>query len=1853
MIIGLIVGLAFSTATQLHTRRKQKKAQAQAEARRDKTLGVDITIDGSISKLPLVYGYGKVAGQRTQAAISDNGTVDPTPSGFADLVNGIGTGYQGGSKKEYLYQQIALTYAGIDSIVDIEIDGLPWDDPELRDEKGGLRIRYDLNGGKVDPTAANFGIKGASNKFNDMAYVGILAKLDRENMQFSGVPSPLFFVKGKKVRDIVFSNGQYSFSTNRIFSNNIALVIADYLTSSKLAGGCAYPDSSVDLISFHKVKTIADTVVQTDVPVRGYINGIRPTRGNLAAQPDAKRDIRLYECNVVLDTEKTNRENLDILKSCLPQGSLTFSNGQYKLVAEYPTNQSQADALVTATYTDADIIGNIERGFSGAETRYNRAVVRFNNESEDFKSDAVAWPEKGSTEWTNYMAQDANVENERSYTLTGQTTKQHALARAQEIVKESRIHESIKLVLGRRSIVHEIGDIIKVDSKAGDVENGLYRITNMRTNSLKFDQTIEAERFDWNTLSYAVNSTDTPPPVIIPSTIVENVTTLVWHNGSRLPDIKGNGWLTWNAPNSVEVQHYNIFTKKVGESDWVKLGTTVNSYFDMPEDHNVAGHNYQYMVRVVDTSNRHSKGAIVTANNMPNLVGATNPTKNVGVNTVTLKWENANPQLVAHYKIYMGSNNNRNNAVLYGTSATTEKVVAPLLIENYFFWIDTVGVDGSTVAMSNPISVSGVELGVKGGDISANTISWGQLTTTVRTDMEGYVSSANAAAQAANTSAQAAQVHANSANTAKTTAQNAASSANNSASAASTSASQASISANNSAQSAAASANSALTANTHAGTAKTYRDQAAVSKNDAAGSATAAATSAGVAVDAQNSAIALSRNPNFQFGKEGWKAYNTASVPLWDTVTVEAGVTGGKALKFSGDNLWFMSDNMIPVDTSRTYKMTIRVKAEGGLTRIYAGAITYDANGDLITGGAGSHRYFCANSRQIFAVDGWVTITGTITGEGNNHGDFRPGTSLIRPVVILQYNDSTATAAYIDEVTFEDIEESTNAAGHASAASTSASSAAASANSAGQSAASANSSKNSAETARSQALTYRNEAATSSTLAAEHSRLNMVGRSTFAPGEFAPWEDKYSVVSVTGHPNGQTYALRQTDRDLYTVASIVEQINNRVFRISGVVDNSNSPFEARAGIRIIKSDGNYHWPTVHIASANEGVKRFDVTLTISNNDYVDNQSFRFFLQSNGPSGSANGHRIDWSEVRYEDVTESNKAAQSASAAAIVEGVVTKTLGSENFSNPVFRTWKTSPNMPHGFGDVQINAGNRYFSRVPGKYYDAVQFTVLDKNSGSVNRPFCRIDSKYHNELELPSANKLDAVRVTLEVEKISGDWGGACSRVSWIRADDGGTNAHQYYYFEDNLSDENGVIQTVEFEMTKPDGFNPGTNPNGSYLALYFFGTSEYGGRVNQNVKWKLHRCSIKQITKGASTQISQKAVSDLEGNQSAAIVMRASTSNSALLELSSLKDAESGGSVTAARIAAESILLDGSVTANKLNVDGLLKISQNNGGFSIGKTSASDYANSGVFMGRDGSASNTGFGFFAGRRDVANNEQYIRIVQDSFTIRNAQFEISSDLGSTSSYASSGTYNLPAGTTTLKALEMLGGGGGGGSGASQNANGTTGQTGGTTTVELLDANNNVLQTWTGTGGAGGPGGRKNNFGDPGGQHSGAWKWSQKSPYGNGGNGGFGSNSRESGEAGRASPVTTINDYNVGAGRKIRVTIGSGGSGGFDTSDVKRGSPGASGIVVVTTEGEGVLTAGVLSQSPSVSGTIHVSNGVELPALGPGLWTVSGSNFSKEVDNHQIGSDVKVFVAKGRPKATSGNHTISYVFWPMK
>ncbi|WP_445778469.1 hypothetical protein [Shewanella sp.] len=130
----------------------------------------------------------------------------------------------------------------------------------------------------------------------------------------------------------------------------------------------------------------------------------------------------------------------------------------------------------------------------------------------------------------------------------------------------------------------------------------------------------------------------------------------------------------------------------------------------------------------------------------------------------------------------------------------------------------------------------------------------------------------------------------------------------------------------------------------------------------------------------------------------------------------------GKCLELTG-NTWSTNHVFIPVDTARTYRMSVKIKQHvvNGSRYIYAGVRTYDANFQELTGGAGTYRY-CAVS-GVASKDVWTTYSGNITGTGSTAmSQFRDGTCYIKLMVIGNYSGGSGKCRFAD-LKFEDITE--------------------------------------------------------------------------------------------------------------------------------------------------------------------------------------------------------------------------------------------------------------------------------------------------------------------------------------------------------------------------------------------------------------------------------------------------------------------------------------------------------------------------------------------------------------------------------------------------------------------------------------------------------------------------------------------------------------------------------------------------------------------------------------------------------------------------------------------------------------
>jgi hypothetical protein len=408
----------------VQARKMKKAAQAAAEARK----GYELVVEGEGVTLPIVYGRAKVGGVRSYHNVANN-YVYTTPNSDKAITNPGFNNNINGENNEFLFFQQALCQGPISNVYDVVYDESRYsDDPDLNSsatttydngdaENPNIYTETKLNSGtRIDlhygDSAIADSVMSANNpeRVNSVftqvkntvgiAYASVVVKLDRDNPAFNGVPMLQFFIEGKKIKNIIRSgtidNYTYSLTPTSSYSNNSALCLLDYLLDK--TSGKGMDISLIDLESFYNAKVICDQVVLQDALVGGKI--YFPTDGSSGAEGitplAASRDVRLYECNAIIDTQKPLRENVEIILSTMGDARLVWSGGKYKLNLQYPANNEAI--TIAANLTDSDLIldNTVNINWPSSSERLNQCTVRFHNESENFKEDTVSWPPKVS-----------------------------------------------------------------------------------------------------------------------------------------------------------------------------------------------------------------------------------------------------------------------------------------------------------------------------------------------------------------------------------------------------------------------------------------------------------------------------------------------------------------------------------------------------------------------------------------------------------------------------------------------------------------------------------------------------------------------------------------------------------------------------------------------------------------------------------------------------------------------------------------------------------------------------------------------------------------------------------------------------------------------------------------------------------------------------------------------------------------------------------------------------------------------------------------------------------------------------------------------------------------------------------------------------------------------------------------------------------------------------------------------------------------------------------------------------------------------------------------------------------------
>ena len=599
-----------STAYQISQQNKMKRKQA-AEA--DKRKGFTLTSSGQVVALPIAYGKNNLGGVAVKHSVTNsfNSSTDNSTKSFnQDFSNSS----KAGSKNEFLHVQYAICQEGIEGVQWVKVNDSDYNSSE---QKFKHFIRTFKNGGTADNIASANGIP-STNRFTKTAFASATFQLNRDDQNYSGVPSMNFLVKGRKVRWVEENSGVYTLSSNYIYSNNPALCLLDYLLNVDFGRGLS--TSEVDLESFYNAANVCDTIVATDRLVAGQVNSQKTvhTVADLGSRPvdlekhtyenelwyttasnqywywdkttwvettlNSTRPIPLYECNITLDTGDTVRDNIERIMNTMGLAELTWSSeGKYKLSLEHPTTESEQNALVDSShyFTDDNIIReSVSMAWPAASDRLNQATVTFLNEHEDFKDDSVTWPTSYSAVHNTFLSEDNNQPFQGDLSLDGITDPYHALAKAEEAVRKSRSLFSVSITVTKEGLNLEPGDFINISSEVMGITDEVFRVESIEINA-DFTVKLSCYKFDFNTLAWNVSDDIAYSVQPVYDFTVAPVTSISYIAGSSLSNVFQIGKLSWVDLENSGSYSYEVQFKKTTDNEYTKLGVTRATSFEM------------------------------------------------------------------------------------------------------------------------------------------------------------------------------------------------------------------------------------------------------------------------------------------------------------------------------------------------------------------------------------------------------------------------------------------------------------------------------------------------------------------------------------------------------------------------------------------------------------------------------------------------------------------------------------------------------------------------------------------------------------------------------------------------------------------------------------------------------------------------------------------------------------------------------------------------------------------------------------------------------------------------------------------------------------------------------------------------------------------------------------------------------------------------------------------------------------------------------------------------------------------------------------------------------------------------
>ena len=590
-------------------------------------------------KLPVVYGDAIVTGVpvfRTLTSTVDN----------------------------HMWVVYALAEGECDSLVDILINDTSYTDPIF----SGLLVTDFFNGTTTQTACSQLVTESAlwtaNHRLQGICYIAMRFLYNEE--AFGSDPRPVFQLKGKKLYD--------PRDTTTAWSKNPALVLYDYITSSKYGKGV----SSTILDAISEGADYCDTLV-TD---------------NLGG---SAQSIPLFEFNGIVLTSEEVKKNVEAILFTM-RGHLPWISGKYTLVIERDDDTSSFsfnEDNISATNAFSVKEGGLK---SLANIMYYSIIDKdAGGQKLEIIEDSAA-----------YLAEDGR-ELRKSIDNKYEDNRYRARNRASTELKRTRQLVGVEMTSSNSEAMKlQTGEVVDITRVTQAWVNKDFRIIGMEMKNagdvgftlVEYEPTV----YDWT-----VNAEQTPPSnTTLPNPLdLSPPTGLVLSSGTAALLLKDDGTIVsrikaeWTAPVNFLITGYDIYYKKTTDSDLILAGFVpgdgaLEFYIENVED----GLAYDVAVRAKNRFGVES----VDVTDAEIVVGKTAAPEDVtgfiaapNGDILVFKWNQVSDLDLAGYEIRYGSNGSSTwedgtplTSVTRGTNVTSADV-PPGTFDFFIKAVDTTG----------------------------------------------------------------------------------------------------------------------------------------------------------------------------------------------------------------------------------------------------------------------------------------------------------------------------------------------------------------------------------------------------------------------------------------------------------------------------------------------------------------------------------------------------------------------------------------------------------------------------------------------------------------------------------------------------------------------------------------------------------------------------------------------------------------------------------------------------------------------------------------------------------------------------------------------------------------------------------------------------------------------------------------------------------------------------------------------------------------------------------------------------------------------------------------------------------